>query len=679
MRVVGHIRDRTDHILTECEALVDDVLQDLAGDGQVPVAPVAPVAPGAPEEHPEKDPEEDPEEELSASSDWLTLNMEDKRSQTKKANRERGSRQDHEGEQVQEPVPEPREEREAAVEQQPEPQTAGGDQVATVIQQMTNILARLVEQQGQGPLSKFAPELIATEPRKVRRFIQGLNVELQETLAAVQINTFTEVLEKAQRIETARTHVRNFHAKRKGGSSGAQGSVRSDQNAPPAKSGRGAGGGRFSSISRGGAPRGGTQRGGAQRGGQGGRGQGRGIPQGGQTSTPRVTCGYCEKPNHTEDECWRKARKCLRSNPKPTNAGGARSRVPARVYSLDQQSVPEPTEVVEGTIPVFHRLARILIDPGATHSFVNPAFMLGIDLKVEKLPYDLEVRTPTGKATLKLDVRGMIASSALISGIRARKLLSRGARGYLTFLINTPGEKTKLEDMPVISEYPDVFPEELEFLPPEREIEFKVDLVPRTTPISKTPYRMAPAEFKELNVQLQDLLERGFIHESESPWGAPVLFVKKKDGSLRLCIDYRGLNAVTIKNKYSLPHIDELFDQLQGAIVFSKLDLRQGFIKNFLRIAGPLTKKQGKYIWDVKCESSFQELKKQLTVAPVLALLNGNDSYTVYTDTSKEGLGCVLMQNRNVIAYASRKLKPHEQNYPTHDLELAAVVFALKK
>jgi len=88
---------------------------------------------------------------------------------------------------------------------------------------------------------------------------------------------------------------------------------------------------------------------------------------------------------------------------------------------------------------------------------------------------------------------------------------------------------------------------------------------------------MAPAELKELKLQLQDLLERGFIHLSESPWGAPVLFVKKKDGSLRLCVDYRGLNSITIKNKYPLPHIDELFDQLEGAVVFSKIDLRQGY------------------------------------------------------------------------------------------------------
>ncbi|XP_071920681.1 uncharacterized protein [Coffea arabica] len=122
-----------------------------------------------------------------------------------------------------------------------------------------------------------------------------------------------------------------------------------------------------------------------------------------------------------------------------------------------------------------------------------------------------------GEATLKLDVRGMLASSALISGIRTRKLLSHGAHGYLAFLVNTPGGKIKLEDMPVIREYPDVFPEELGSLPPERQIEFKVDLVPGTTHISKALYQMAPVELKELKVQLQDLLERGFIHASESP------------------------------------------------------------------------------------------------------------------------------------------------------------------
>ena len=128
--------------------------------------------------------------------------------------------------------------------------------------------------------------------------------------------------------------------------------------------------------------------------------------------------------------------------------------------------------------------------------------------------------------------------------------------------------------MPVVCEYPDVFPEELPGLPHVREVEFGIELVPGTTPISIAPYRMAPTELKELKAQLQELTDRGFARPSFSPWGAPVLFVKKKDGTMRLCIDYRQLNKVTIKNKYPLPRIDDLFDQLKGASVFSKIDLR---------------------------------------------------------------------------------------------------------
>ncbi|CAL9114122.1 unnamed protein product, partial [Musa textilis] len=114
-------------------------------------------------------------------------------------------------------------------------------------------------------------------------------------------------------------------------------------------------------------------------------------------------------------------------------------------------------------------------------------------------------------------------------------------------------------------------------LPLDREGEFAIDLVPSTTPISKPPYRMAPLELEELKKQIQELLDKGFIRPSVSPWGAPVLLVKKKDGTLRLCIDYRQLNQVTIKNKYPIPRIDDLFDQLQGAQVFSKIDLRSGY------------------------------------------------------------------------------------------------------
>ena len=127
------------------------------------------------------------------------------------------------------------------------------------------------------------------------------------------------------------------------------------------------------------------------------------------------------------------------------------------------------------------------------------------------------------------------------------------------------------------SEFLDVFPPELPGLPPEREIEFCIDLIPGTSPVSITPYRMAPAELAELRTQLDDLLDKGFIRPSTSPWGAPVLFVKKHDGTLRLCVDYRQLNKVTIKNKYPLPRIEDLFDQLGGCYYFSKIDLRSGY------------------------------------------------------------------------------------------------------
>ena len=340
---------------------------------------------------------------------------------------------------------------------------------------------------------------------------------------------------------------------------------------------------------------------------------------------------------------------------------------------------------------------------------------------------------------------------------------------------------------------------------------------------------MAPAELRELKRQLEELLEKGYIRPSFSPWGSPVLFVRKKDGSLRLCIDYRKLNQVTIKNRYPLPRIDDLFDQLQSARVFSKIDLRSGyyqlrirdsdiertafrtryghfeflvmpfgltnapaafmdlmhrvfhqfldrfvvvfvddilvysaseeehaehlrivlqtlrehqlyaklskcefwlqqvhflghvisgegvlvdpakveavlqwesprsvseirsflglagyyrrFVRDFSQVAAPLTRLTRKGVpfeWSEQCEQSFIELKRLLTSAPVLALPSGEEGFEVCTDASGVGLGAVLMQQGRVVAYASRQLKPHEESYPTHDLELAAVVFALR-
>jgi hypothetical protein len=135
----------------------------------------------------------------------------------------------------------------------------------------------------------------------------------------------------------------------------------------------------------------------------------------------------------------------------------------------------------------------------------------------------------------------------------------------------------EIQDIPVVCEFLDVVPEDLPGLPLERDVEFVIELKPDTAPISRRSYRMPPNELAELKTQLQDLLEKGFIRPSSSPWGCPAIFVKKKDQTLRMCVDYRPLNEVTIKNKYPLPPIDILFDQLIGGRVFSKIDLRSSY------------------------------------------------------------------------------------------------------
>ncbi|GJU32959.1 putative reverse transcriptase domain-containing protein [Tanacetum coccineum] len=128
-----------------------------------------------------------------------------------------------------------------------------------------------------------------------------------------------------------------------------------------------------------------------------------------------------------------------------------------------------------------------------------------------------------------------------------------------------------------LKNFPEVFPEDLPGLPLARPVEFQIDLIPGAAPVARAPYRLAPSEMKELSEHLQELSEKGFIRPSSSPWGAPVLFVKKKDGSFRMCIDYRELNKLTVKNRYPLPRINDLFDQLQGSSIYSKIDLRSGY------------------------------------------------------------------------------------------------------
>nr|GFA73859.1 retrotransposon protein, putative, Ty3-gypsy subclass [Tanacetum cinerariifolium] len=161
----------------------------------------------------------------------------------------------------------------------------------------------------------------------------------------------------------------------------------------------------------------------------------------------------------------------------------------------------------------------------------------------------------------------------------------------------------QLENIPIVREFPDIFPEELPGLPPVRQVEFQIDLILRASPVACAPYRLAPLEMQELSNQLQELADRGFIHPSTSPWGAPVLFVKKKDGSFRMCIDYRELNKLIVKNRYPLPRIDDLFDQLQVFIddipIYSRNKEEHA---NHLRIILELLRKEKLYAKFSKCD-----------------------------------------------------------------------------
>ncbi|GJS83931.1 hypothetical protein Tco_0750472 [Tanacetum coccineum] len=202
---------------------------------------------------------------------------------------------------------------------------------------------------------------------------------------------------------------------------------------------------------------------------------------------------------------------------------------------------------------------------------VKYCVLIVCDEKVIRIPYGNEV----------LIIRGENCDSGsklnIISCMKTQKYIEKGCQVYLaqvtTKKAEDKSEERRLEDVPIVREFPEVFREDLPGLPPARQVEFQIDLVPGAAPVARAPYRLAPAKMKELSTQLQKLSDRGFIRPSSSPWGAPVLFVKKKDGSFRMCIDYRELNKLTVKNRYPLPRIDNLFYQLQGSRVYSKINL----------------------------------------------------------------------------------------------------------
>jgi hypothetical protein len=265
---------------------------------------------------------------------------------------------------------------------------------------------------------------------------------------------------------------------------------------------------------------------------------------------------------------------------------------------------------------VFNQPALILFDSSASHSFISQKFSTKCQLPFYHTKGSFMIATPGGKIVtnqlnrnvpismgsrifkttlLVLGLEGMdiilranwmtqhrVVLDVAAIALEIRSPTSEDLVLYLPIQDSTRSCAFAMIELPlkkilVVCEYADVFPDELPGMPPDRDIEFTIELQPETTPISKRPYRMPPTELAELKKQLQELLDKGFICLSTSPWGCPTLFVKKKDESLRLCIYYHPLNAVTIKNKYHLPRIDVLFDQLVGAKVFSKIDLRSGY------------------------------------------------------------------------------------------------------
>nr|GFC24543.1 putative reverse transcriptase domain-containing protein [Tanacetum cinerariifolium] len=232
-----------------------------------------------------------------------------------------------------------------------------------------------------------------------------------------------------------------------------------------------------------------------------------------------------------------------------------------------------------------------------------------------------------------------------------QKYMLKGCQFFLAHVTTKEAEgkseKKILENVPIVRDFPKVFPEDLPGLPPTRQVVFQIDLIPGAAPVARVPYRLAPSEMKELSEQLKELSDKGFIRPSSSPWEAPVLFVKKMDGSFQMCIDYQELNKLTVKNHYPLPRIDDLFDQLQGSSVYSKIDLRSGTILKLLKKEELYAKFSKCEFWipkGDKQEAAFQLLKQKLCSAPILALPKGSEDFIAYCDASIKGLGTMLMQ-----------------------------------
>src|SRR3990170_934629 len=449
-------------------------------------------------------------------------------------------------------------------------------------------------------LARYSPHDVDTEERKIDRFLGGLNHALRCQLCMLDFADFQTLVNKAYIAEREHKlanndHKRKFEPKKDNKEPYAQ-KLRSWQPAPTESKPAWNNNGNNNKF--------GTQT------------KALGKQPVAEDGRRNNTCFTCGQSGHYAKQCPTNAGKQPTDLRSQVNNLGRRNVHHGCVHHISAEEVCEAPDIVLGMFTVNDIPALILFDSGASHSFISQSFANSHNLSPSVLEKIMVIQSPGSMLRTNIVYRGLEISihgvqfPATLVAIDSPGLDIILGMDWLTphqvcincatrtvTLVNPAGQMiqflasrmitrkglayhttaTDMNLIPVVCEFPDVFPEELPGMPPDRELEFAIEVVPGTAPIYKKYYRMPGPELAELKKQLDELLQKGYIHPSISPWGSPVLFVKKKDGSLRMCVDYRQLNEVTIKNRYPLPRIDDLFDQLSGARVFSKIDLRMGY------------------------------------------------------------------------------------------------------
>ncbi|GJY83655.1 putative reverse transcriptase domain-containing protein [Tanacetum coccineum] len=402
-----------------------------------------------------------------------------------------------------------------------------------------------------------------------------------------------------------------------------------------------------------------------------------------------VRCGKCNKIRHLTWDCKCGAQGHFQKDyPKIKNQNrGNKARVPdarCKAYFLGGGNANPDSNTVTSTFLLSDHHAYMLFDSGADISFVSNTFSTLLDITPSALDVSYAIkladeRTSETNAVLRGCTLGLLGhpfnidlmpvdlgSFDVIIGMdwlaKNHAMIVYDEKIVLTVKEDKDESKEKqLEDVPTVRDFLEVFPEDLPGLPQVRQVEFQINLNPDAAPVARALYRLAQSKMEELSTQLQELSDKGFIRQSSSPWGASVLFVKKKEGFFRMCIDYRELNKLTVKNRYPLPRIDDLFDQLQGSSVYSKIDLRSGYHQLRVRDEDiPKTVFKTRY-----GHYEFQVMPFGLTNAPAVFMDLMNRVCRPYLDKF------VIMFIDGILIYTKTKKE--------HDAHLRLILELLKK